>query len=74
MKRIDEKPATLNQLKARAQKHGMTIRKYERGEDNSFALVDFRLNDVATPAPMALAQIEMWLDDLEKQSTENASE
>ena len=65
MKFIGYKP-TLAQLKRRAKKYGMTIRKYKRGED-SYLLVDVYTNAVAAPEPMTLAEIERWLDDLDAQ-------
>lgn len=64
MKQINAEPTTLNQLKTRANKHGLTIRKYERNED-SYMLVDVSYNAIAAPAPMTLAQVELWLDDLD---------
>ena len=67
MKRINYYP-TVGQLKYRAKKHGMTIRKYRRGAEDEYMLIDIRLNVVAAPAPMTLAQIELWLDDLDNQA------
>lgn len=58
---------TISKLKTRAKKYGLAIRKYERGED-SYMLVDIRLNAVGAPAPMTLEQVEMWLDDLNEQA------
>ena len=56
---------TLEQLRRRAKKHGLTIRKAERGED-SFMLVDMKTNAVANyPTALSLAGIEDWLDDLD---------
>lgn len=60
---------TFEKLKTRAKKHGLTIRKYERGED-SYMLVCIKTNCVVAPAPMTLEQVEMWLDDLDSQDTE----
>ena len=57
---------TIEQLKRRAKKFGMTIRKYHRRED-SFMLVDVSTGGVAAPAPVTLAQVELWLDDLDNQ-------
>lgn len=57
---------SITELKKRAVKRGLMIRKYERGED-SYALVDARLNVVVAPAPMTLEQVEQWLDDLDNQ-------
>ena len=65
MKFIGYKP-TLAQLKRRAKKYGMTIRKYKRGED-SYLLVDVYTNAVAAPEPMTLAEIERELDDFDAQ-------
>ena len=65
MKFIGYKP-TLAQLKKRAKKFGMTIRKYKRGEDG-YLLVDVYTNAVAAPEPMTLDEIELWLDDLDAQ-------
>lgn len=55
---------TLQKLKSRAKKFGMMIRKYERGED-SFMLVDIVTNAAVAPAPMTLAELSLWLGDLE---------
>lgn len=62
---------TLKQLKTRAKKRGLTIRKYERGED-SYVLVDISTNAVAVPAPtpMTLKQVELWLVDLDNLTDE----
>lgn len=58
MKCINAKPATLEQLRCRAKKHGLLIRKYERGED-SYVLVDAKTNCVASyPIPLTLEQVE----------------
>ena len=67
MKFIGYKP-TLAQLKRRAKKYGMTIRKYERSED-SYLLVDVYTNAAVAPEPMTLAEIERELDDNKKLST-----
>lgn len=58
---------TINKLKTRAKKHGLAIRKYERGED-SYMLVDVSYNAIVAPYPMTLEQVEMWLDDLDEQN------
>lgn len=58
---------TLEQLKTRAKKHDLTIRKYQRGEKDSYMLVDAVYNAVVAPAPMTIEQVEMWLDDLDNQ-------
>lgn len=62
MKRINAEPATLEQLRRKAKKHGLLIRKYERGE-NLYLLVDARTNCVASyPTPLTIEQVEQWLD------------
>lgn len=63
MKRTNYCP-TLGQLQYRAKKHGLTIRKFKRGEVDSYMLVEDRTNAVVAPAPMTLVQIELWLNDL----------
>lgn len=55
---------TLQALKRRAEKFGMMIRKYERGED-SYMLVDIATNAVVAPSPMTLIELSLWLGDLE---------
>ena len=62
MKFIGYKP-TLAQLKRRAEKYGMTIRK--RGD--SYIVVDRYTNAVVAPEPMTLAEIERELDDFDAQ-------
>ena len=51
-------------LKRKAKKYGLVIRRYERRDPDSYMLVDEQRNAVATPVPMTLEQIELWLDDL----------
>jgi|GEM_PF-1840918 len=67
MKRTGYYP-TVGQLQYRAKKHSMTIRKFKRGEVDSYMLVEDRTNAVVAPAPMTLVQIESWLNDLDKQA------
>ena len=63
MKFIGYKP-TLAQLKKRAEKSGIAIRKYERGED-SYVLADMTTGAVVATYPMTQAEILLWLADLE---------
>ena len=59
---------TLEQLRRRAKKHGLTIRKVFRGDDDSYCLVDMRTNAVVSyPTELPLARIEQWLDELDKE-------
>lgn len=67
MKRTNYYP-TVGQLQYRAKKHGLTIRKFKRGEEDSYMLGDISINAVAAPAPMTLVQVELWLNDLDNQS------
>ena len=60
---------TLDELKKRARKHDMEIRKYRRGED-FYMLVDIRGNFVAAPEPMTLEQVALWLADLDELNAE----
>ena len=60
---------TLNQLKRRAAKHDMTIRK--NGED--YMIVDIHTNGLLShPQSISLKAVEEWLDDLENQSEDAA--
>ena len=53
---------TLKQLRNRAAKHGLRIRKNENG----FMVVDARINGVVSyPNSLPLEEIEKWLDDFE---------
>lgn len=61
---------TLSTLKRRAKNFDMMIRKFERGED-SYVLVDIYTNAAVAPAPMTLAEVELWLDDLDAQQDAN---
>lgn len=67
MKRTNYYP-TFGQLQYRAKKHGMTIRKYRRGEEDSYMLIDISKNAIVAPAPMTLVQINLWLNDLNNQA------
>lgn len=60
---------TFEKLKTRAKKHGLSIRKYERGED-SYMLVCIKTNCVVAPAPMTLKEVELWLVDLDNYTDE----
>ena len=53
---------TLNQLKTRAKRHDMIIRKDGHG---GYLLLDPSTNTLAAPGPMALEQVALWLDDLD---------
>ncbi|MEY8313237.1 hypothetical protein AALA61_14945 [Oscillospiraceae bacterium 42-9] len=53
----------LNKLKARAKQHDMMIRKERNG---GYWLVDIYTNGVATPGPMALEDVALWMDDLDR--------
>ena len=56
---------TLYQLRKRAADRDLIIRKDGHG---NFMLVDIHTGGVvAYPAPMTLAQVESWLDDLDDQ-------
>lgn len=55
---------TLNQLKTRAARHDLMIRKDGHGD---YLLVDIQTNGLAAPGPMTLDQVEAWLDDLDMQ-------
>ena len=58
---------TLRQLKKRALKRDMLIRKLVRGDEDSYCVVDMRKNvAVSYPYEMSLAGIEQWLDELER--------
>ncbi|MBQ4494304.1 MAG: hypothetical protein II968_00905 [Selenomonadaceae bacterium] len=57
---------TIDQLRRRAEQYDMILYKHTRGED-SYMLLDWRLKAVIAPAPMTLAEVEQWLDDLDKQ-------
>ena len=63
MMRIKSPEPTIAQLKKRAEKYGMTIRK--RGD--SYLLADVYTNAVVAPEPMTLAEIERELDDFDAQ-------
>ena len=67
MKRDNYYP-TLGQLQYRAKKLELTIRKYKRGEEDSYMLIDIRKNAVVAPAPMTLRQVALWLNDLDNQA------
>lgn len=67
MKRTNYYP-TLGQLQYRAKKHNLTIRKFKRGEIDSYKLIDDRTNTVVAPAPMTIVQVENWLNDLDNQA------
>ena len=55
----------LVQLKTRAFKHGLAIRKLRRGDEDSYCVVDMRTNAVVSyPTEMPLAAIEQWLDEM----------
>ena len=60
---------TLYQLKKRAKAHDLSIHScYRSGlSHDDFMLVDIATNTLAAPAPMTLAQVESWLDDLDDQ-------
>lgn len=58
------KPATRAQLERRASKHGLTIRKFERGEE-LYMLVNLEINAVIGAYPLSLEQIEQRLDELD---------
>lgn len=61
---VGRKP-TLKNLKSRAEKFGMAIRKYERGED-SYMFVDMRTAMVVKPCPLTFEELASHLDDLER--------
>lgn len=61
----------LAQLKTRAYKHGLAIRKLKRGDDDSYCVVDMRRNvTVSCPTEMPLAGIAQWLDAYEAEADE----
>lgn len=51
----------IRQLRRRAQRHGLLIRKNRDG----YILVDSNTNGLSAPGPMSLEQVGLWLDDLE---------
>lgn len=54
---------TLKELKTRAKRHDMMIRKDGKG---NYLLVNIGTNIAAAPGPMTLDQVEAWLDDVDK--------
>lgn len=66
MMRIKSFTPTIAQLKKRAEKSGIAIRKYERGED-SYVLVDMTTGAVVATYPMTKDQVIQWFDDLDNQ-------
>lgn len=52
-----------NQIRARAKRHGLALRKSRRTD--GYLLVDLRGNFLAAPSSMTLEQVEQWLDDLD---------
>lgn len=55
---------TETQIKARAKRHGLALRKDRRTGD--FSLVDLWGNYLAAPGPLTLTEAALWLDDLDK--------
>ena len=62
---------TLQQLRRRASKHCLLIRKYERGED-SWMVQDYD-RFVVSPYPLTLEQVAEWLDWYESDEEEEAA-
>lgn len=52
---------TVNQLKTRAKRHDMMIRKDGKG---GHMLTDYN-NGLMAPGPMTLEEVALWLDDLD---------
>ena len=67
MKRTNYFP-TLGQLQYRAKKHGITIRKFKRGEEDSYMLIGISKDEIIALGPMTLVEIELGLNDLENQA------
>lgn len=57
---------TLNQLKTRAARYDLMIRKDGHGD---YLLVDKYTNCLMASGPMTLEQVEAWLEDLEHIAT-----
>lgn len=66
MMRIKSPEPTIAQLKKRAEKSGIAIRKYERGED-SYVLADMTTGAAVATYPMTKDQVIQWFDDLDNQ-------
>ena len=60
---------TLADLKARAKKHGLIVRKFD---DDSYILAwrDTNSAPADVPTPLTLEQVASWLDDLDDSDDE----
>ena len=54
----------IQQIRNRAQRHGLALRKGRRAGD--CYLVDIQGNYLAAPGPLTLEAAALWLDDLDK--------
>ena len=58
---------TLEQLRRRAKKRGLAIRKNTAYAGRFYFIADVETNSVVSPEMMTLADVKAWLDDDERE-------